>query len=197
MQKINLKIQNSLKAINYKLKASEGYSLIELMVAISVFAIVMSVSSGLFITSMKGQRKAFSNQNLADNVRYAMEIIAREIRMGRDFTIDNDSGACANNCRILFTSSMPRRDGKSVVFFLDPSAEKIMFDDDTGSNPLANSITSANINVTNLDFNLNTNPENSAEPYRVTIVVQAESAGTAIDVKSSITLQTTIAPRVL
>jgi len=39
-----------------------GYTLIELMAAVGVFAIVMSVSSGLFITSIKGQKKAFSNQ---------------------------------------------------------------------------------------------------------------------------------------
>jgi prepilin-type N-terminal cleavage/methylation domain-containing protein len=184
------------KVLSNKIKKRQqyerGYSLIELMVAVSVFAIVMSVSSGMFITSMKGQRKAFSNQNLADNVRYAMEIITREVRMGRGFTVGN-AGTCSNNCLISFTSSMPRRDGKTVTFFLDPNTKKIMFDDDTSAGPPADPITSANIEVTNLDFALDI----GEEPYRVTIVLEAESVGTAIDTKSNIILQTTIAPRVL
>ena len=170
-------------------RVTSGYSLIELMVAVGVFAIAVSIGTTLFVTGLRGQKKAFSNQDLADNIRYAMEIMTREIRMGTGFT----SASC-NGTSCSFTSSMPHRAGKMVTFYYDSANERIMFDDDTNSAPAADPITSANVKVTYLNFTLSEDPDKGGEPYRVTIVLKAESA---TDSASNITLQTTIAPRVL
>jgi len=62
-----------------------GYSLIELLVAIGIFATVVAIMSGMFMTSLRGQKKAVTVQNVADNIRYAMEIMSKEIRMGSNF----------------------------------------------------------------------------------------------------------------
>ena len=56
-----------------------GYTLIELMIAIGIFSIVVAMTSAMFVTSLKGQEKAYTSQNVSDSARYAMEMMSREI----------------------------------------------------------------------------------------------------------------------
>ena len=163
----------------------KGFTLIELMVAVGVFSIAITASSGLFITSLRGQQRTYVVQNLADNARYAMEAMAKEMRMGSGF-----SGAtCAGNS-CSFISHMMHRDGKNVKFSLGTDA-KIMFNDGISELP----ITSANIEVTSLDFELIGGSATTQE--RVVIVMQARVAGSSPYTSADITLQTTVSPRAL
>src|SRR3989344_7091484 len=164
-----------------------GFTLIELMVAVGVFSIAITASSGLFITSLRGQQRTYVVQNLADNARYAMEAMAKEIRMGSGF-----SGCAGNSCS--FISHMMHRDGKNVKFSLGTDA-KIMFDDGTGGGTSELPITSANIEVTSLDFELIGGSATTHE--RVVIVMQARVAGNSPYASADITLQTTVSPRAL
>ena len=184
MQNFIQKLRIPLKAISYKLKADAGYSLIELLVAIGVFATVVAIMSGMFMTSLRGQKKAVTVQNLADNIRYAMEIMSKEIRMGSGFGL--------NGGILQFKSNMPNRNGANVEFSLQGG--QIMFDDDTGALPVATSITSNNAMVTGLNFSLY---PTTGTQKRVLISIQAASAGTASDAATSINVQTTVAPRII
>lgn len=179
-----------------------GYSLIELLVAIGVFATVVSVASGAFAISLKGQKKTVTLQNTADGARYAMEVMAKELRMmsvDRPITVDNNGGACSFNCRIRFSSNMPHRNPTAVLeFYFNPATGKIMFDDDIadGLSLPAESITSSNIRVTSLVFDASGIPVSSTVQPRVTVIAQMESVAAA-DVSTSINVQTTISPRTL
>ena len=157
-----------------------GYTLIELMVSIGVFSIVVAMTSAMFVTSLKGQEKAYTSQNVSDSARYAMEMISREIRMGTSFSSSADS--------IQFTSTMPHRDGQTVNFEL--ISGQIMFDDDTTDAVLAASITSSDTSVSSLSFLLDI-----GDHERITIVMRIESVGTREDVKTTMNLQTTVSPR--
>lgn len=193
MKNSKSKISNSLKATSYKLKASAGYSLIELMVAIGVFAMVVTVLSGMFAISLRGQGKSATAQNVGDNVRYAMEVMAKEMRMG---TIKTTEGYILNSSSdIQFRSNMPNRSGAIVQFFLGASTGQIMFDDDINDALPPEPITSANIAVSALTFDVS-GVSLSSQP-RITIVMRAASVGTAADIETRIDMQTTISPRSL
>lgn len=69
-----------------KSKIQEGLTLIELMVAVSVFTTVLAISSGVFISAIRLQRKALSTQKLLDEVSYATEYMARALRMAKKDT---------------------------------------------------------------------------------------------------------------
>lgn len=176
-------MKQRLKKTNY----TKGFTLIEMMIAIGIFAVVVTITSGTFILSLKGQRKSVTAQNVADNARYAMEIMAKEIRMGSDFI----EGAGY----IQFTSNMPNRAGKTVRFSFDSDASQILFDDDTADTVLEEPITSANSGVTMLKFHV-TGTETGNQP-RITIVLHIASNNTSPDVASFMILQTTISPRSL
>ena len=181
-------------------KFSGGYSLIELLVAVSVFATVVAITSGTFIVSLKGQKKSFTVQNVADNIRYTTEVMAKELRMGENFAADTNGGACSTLCRITFRSNMPHRVPPYVVgpnatqeFYL--SGNQIFFDDEVGAGPAAGAITSLNVTVNSLAFEVSGAPP--ASQPRVTFVIEAESSGSTPDVTTRIDVQTTISQRSL
>lgn len=166
-----------------------GYTLIELLVSISVFAIVVTMVSGAFTITLKGQNKTATVQNVADNIRYAMEVIAKEVRMGDSFPPPG------THSDFTFTSNMPARTGNQVRFRLDNG--RIMFDDDTNpaTAPEDSLTSSSNVNITALSFIVD-GQYPTTQP-RVTIVIEAESIGTKVDVATQIQTQTTVSPRSL
>lgn len=182
-----------MKSEKRKAKSEAGYSLIELMVAIGVFAIVVTVMSGSFAISLRGQGKSATMQNVGDNVRYAMEVMAKEIRMG---TIKTTAGYVLNSSSdIQFRSNMPNRNGAIIRFYLDNVTHQIMFDDDISDALPSEPITSANIAVSALTFDVS-GASSDSQP-RITIVMQAASVGTVADIETHMDIQTTISPRSL
>ncbi len=60
-----------------------GYTLIELLVALAVFTVVIAAPTGFFVSALKGQQKALASQELYDNVSYTLEYISRALRMAK------------------------------------------------------------------------------------------------------------------
>ena len=73
---------NFIKKIRALFKRNEGVSLMELMVAVSVFIIVISVAVGSFVQSMRTQRIALALISANDSINLSIEQMAREIRTG-------------------------------------------------------------------------------------------------------------------
>ena len=69
--------------------SSPGFSLLEMLVAVGLFASVVIVAIGSVMVLLKGQKKAFFIQTNQYNVRFAIEAIAREIRTGINYTQGN------------------------------------------------------------------------------------------------------------
>lgn len=64
-------------------KNNRGVSLIELLVAVSIFSILTLSATKIFILVVEGQRNAMAAQELQNNMRYIFEVISKEVRMAR------------------------------------------------------------------------------------------------------------------
>lgn len=62
-------------------KYRSGFTLIEVLVALSLFSIVITGVIGIFSSGMKGIWGAFGHQNIQDSARFIMESMSKEIRM--------------------------------------------------------------------------------------------------------------------
>jgi len=69
---------------------NKGYTLIEIMVGITIFMIIIAAPVGFFVNSLKVQQKILFTQQLLDNVSYSMEYISRALRMAQK----DISGTC-------------------------------------------------------------------------------------------------------
>lgn len=63
----------------------KGFSIIELLVAISIFVVIIAMSVTVFLRALKTQKSALLLMEANDNVALAVEEMAREVRSGIDF----------------------------------------------------------------------------------------------------------------
>lgn len=72
---------------NQKSKLESGFTIVELLVAIGLFSVVVSISVGGFINSLRAQRQIAALISADSNVSVALEQMAREIRTSSGFSL--------------------------------------------------------------------------------------------------------------
>ena len=90
-----------------KINKESGLTLIELIVALGIFGLVIGMVSGILVLALMSQRRITALRNVEDNIRFATESMAREIRTGKNF---NTSGNL-----LSFTNA----NGESIVYRLN------------------------------------------------------------------------------
>lgn len=73
---------NKMKKNSLKIK---GFTLIEIMVATSIFMVIMLIAMGALISSSDTAKKAQALRSAMDNVNFAMESMARSLRTGTNY----------------------------------------------------------------------------------------------------------------
>ncbi len=66
-------------------KINKGFTLVELMVATSIFVIIMLASMGSLFTLLDASKSSRALRFAMDNVNFAMESMTRSIRMGTNY----------------------------------------------------------------------------------------------------------------
>lgn len=77
-----------------KYSIARGYTLIELIVAMGLFAFVMTLSSGAYLLMIGLNRQAQGIATGIDNLSFAIETMARDIRTGSAYSCAS-SGDCS------------------------------------------------------------------------------------------------------
>jgi len=78
--------------------SKNGFTLIEMMVAVAIFASVVTAVSMLFVSAICAQRQSLALQELLDQTSYVMEYMSRTIRMAKK---DMD-GACTGTAKLNY-----------------------------------------------------------------------------------------------
>ncbi len=167
-----------------------GFTLIEALVSVAVFAIVVSIASGIYISVISVQKKSVSYEKTQRNARHAMETMARLSRM---YAIDYEKYAELTNAG---TSELYLKDpssGKEVEFYLKDYSVKYK-----EGNASEQVLTSDDVDITRLKFYISpTGGESLSQnwPTRVTIVLEAFREG-ARGASATIPVQTTVITRI-
>lgn len=76
----------------------KGFTLIELMVAISIFIIVMTIAMGSIIGVFDANRKSRSLKTVLNNLNLAVESMSKEMRFGKNYHCGAGTVTIAQNC---------------------------------------------------------------------------------------------------
>lgn len=90
----------------------KGYTLIELMVAVSVFTIIVGTAVGGFVSAINFQKKYLAQRELLDQTSYALEYVSRALRMAQK----DVSGTCLGLANVNRTYVDPAGDGTAIKF---------------------------------------------------------------------------------
>src|SRR5680860_894022 len=113
---------------------NKGFTLIELMVATSVFTVVMLIAMGSLIITSDAAKKAQTLNFTMDNLNFAMESMTRSLRMGTDYycssTIEvnnlinngtNIHADCLNGASaIAFVPAKGNPETDFIIYLLEP-----------------------------------------------------------------------------
>ncbi|MBI3442776.1 MAG: prepilin-type N-terminal cleavage/methylation domain-containing protein [Candidatus Sungbacteria bacterium] len=91
-----------------------GFTLVEIMVAVGIFAFIMLATVGIMITVIHTQERIARTQATQDNARFSLELITKEMRTGVNYQVG--AVCAADGSEIHFTGTSGKR-----VYYLDPN----------------------------------------------------------------------------
>ena len=172
--------------MNY-FKQKKGFTIIELLVASSIFVIFLAVAIGSFTRMLQVERTLARRMTMASALQAAIESMAREIRIGQKFNPTNNS-----------TQSLSFENFSEHV--MEPVSVELSFDGGgiiKKNNYGTFTLTPSDVEVTNGHFFVSqTSP---CEPWRITIAFAATPKDTNLKNRpeEKVFLQTTVTSRIL
>jgi prepilin-type N-terminal cleavage/methylation domain-containing protein len=173
-----------------KFKDKKGFTLIEMMVAVSIFVIVAFIVVSTLLTMSYAYKKAQKMRLLMDNFNFALQSISLGIREGTKYTVNCAGGDCFS-----FTPINSDSDAYKVCYSLE--GEKIRKCEGVGTScpcsDKGNDLTSPGIRVDKLQFiDIDNYPD--SDKHLVKILISGE-AGTQPREITSFFIQNTVSQR--
>ena len=99
---------------------TRGFTLIELMVSVAIFAFIMVMALGALLSISAADRKAESIESVMNNLNFAVESMTRTIRTGYDYHCATLAGGDCTSGGTFF--KFTAQDGTSVIYAYDNSS---------------------------------------------------------------------------
>lgn len=123
-----------------------GFTLVEIMVAVSVFVIVAFMVTATLLLIMDASRRANQARTVVDNTNFALESMSQKIKFGSNYTFVEKHGSTGTEAYKTFCF-LDQRTAQVVKYSL--SGGKILMTEGS-SNPVA--ITSDEVKIDFLSF---------------------------------------------
>ncbi len=181
-----------------KLKKNQnGTSLLELVVAVGIFVVLTLSVSNIYLSIANSQKKAIATQSIEESLRFAFEMMSKEIRMAQGNSVGSNCASTGPGYYKIFnninnndaTTSeelyFKNKDGKCVIYKLDSGQ---VFVERGGEGAY---LTPDKVNINNLKFIINDVRGGTVGDFQpsVTIMMEAEKEN------NHIRMQTTISAR--
>lgn len=93
----------------------KGFTLVEVMVAVAVFAIIMLATVDIMLIVLRSQEETTRIQAIQDNARFSLELITKEMRTGSRYQIGKVCTTDGSEIHFIGNS------GQDRVYYLDPN----------------------------------------------------------------------------
>lgn len=176
-------------------KNQTGFTLLEMMIAISLFTVVMVVATSMFLRSIDSQSRSITSKSMQESLNFALAIMANGVAGAKPTA--SDCGCPVENKFFCISGS------SESLTFKNSSDEcvtySVVLDSTRGINILAldragspDYLTPYNVNVSSLKFFIASVDDLNYSIANVTMGIKGESLSRE-DYPDSVFLQTTIA----
>ncbi|PID83663.1 hypothetical protein CSB11_00080 [Candidatus Campbellbacteria bacterium] len=183
-------------------KKEKGFTLIEMLISISLFTVVVTIAFGALITIISASSKAKTLKIVVNNLNLAMESMTREIRTGSFYNCNSSATSpgdgsgndedcilpSAANSNVLYLKS---DDDEEVVYYLDDGQIKV--EKTKNGATTKNTLTGDDVNIEYLKFAVVGAEKGDSVQPRVFIVLQGHI--TKGDADSRFNIQSTVSQR--
>jgi prepilin-type N-terminal cleavage/methylation domain-containing protein len=183
---------------------SRAFTLIEMMVAVSIFSIVMLISTGAISSIIEANKKAHAVKSVMTNLNFALESMSRDMRVGSGYSCGGDAGSGANcptggdsfsfyaNRDVNGSGTVNEFDTVTYTKVGSRIEKQLFMNEGSNGSFVSSPITASEIQVTNMKFYV-TGAESGGDQPKVLIVIQGYS-GTSTT-RSDFNIQTTVSQR--
>lgn len=165
---------------------SAGFTLVEMLVAAGIFSMVVLTLTGAFLAAFRSQRSAFAFLHMQNNIRHVLEVMGREMRTGREFSLPT----LMDPSRIRFTTD---RNVITEYCMFGGAVRKQTGGEICGDRSLP--MTADNVRVEHLEFLLAGAAVDDGRQPRVTILLSIATVGRLGEADLSADLQLTVTQR--
>jgi prepilin-type N-terminal cleavage/methylation domain-containing protein len=166
----------------------KGFTLIELLVVIAIFSIAIGSITGIFISGLSSQRRILAEQEILNQISYAIEYMGRAIRMAKkdDISISGQTKNCLSGNKVNYEtpteSEIKFRNylNQCQRFYLSSNQ---IFEEKEGT---VLALTSPKIKVNTLKFKIFGESQDDTYQPRVTIFMEIESKGKKLQFQTTI-----------
>lgn len=175
---------------------SRGFTLVEIIVAVTLFSLVVVISLGAVLTIFDANRRAQSARTAIDNLNLSLEDITRTVRFGSNYHCDNSGSPddldepqnCPNGDNMLAITF----NGEVIAYRLNSSTNALERSVDGGS---YTKVTAPEMVVQYLRFYVYNSDDDGEQPYVISVV--KGYVGSKPTIQSSFSIQTTMSQRAL
>ena len=183
-------------------KDEKGFTLIEMIIAISIFGIVTSVALGGMFAVLDSNRYAQALESSMANLNFSLESLSRDLKFGQAYFCgaerggpwENDKKATqdGNSCDSLAVTFNEKR----VLYYLDGGVVmKVEYDEDDNQTKSSPVTAIGEVEITGLSFSVRGAGADQKQPYVFITIVGSVDIGGQKDV--GFELQSTASQRVL
>ncbi len=173
---------------------NKGFTLIEVLVSVAVFAVVVSIGAVLFISTANSQKKTISQERVVRDAREVMETISRLARTSpvSFSSYDQLGGKLGAGSLDGPQSALHLLIDEQPVSFFSEDGQVIYRD----SNGIESSVTTDDVEISDLVFYITPSfPDIDDSPQKVTILLTAETGSDSPATGEKMSVQTTITSR--
>jgi len=176
------------------LSNKQGFSLVEMLVSVSIFAIVMTAATGAIMEAINANRKSQSLDLVTGNIQTAIDQMRQEVQRGGTYHCGSSGSisepqSCSDGKNWLAfepSGGDPEDDSDQIVYTIQNN--QIVRSEDGGNTFEA--ITAPSLTVNSLQFFTTAAPSSDEGKKRIQIVADGESEQTD-ETQSEFTAQTT------
>lgn len=190
-----------------RLTANSGFTLVEMIVAVGLFAVVMIVCVSALLSLVNANRKAQALQSVMNNLNIALDGMVRSIRMGSDYdgslgcsAIDSSNPQdCTSGATTLVFEPFggdTSDSGDNRVYVFDSETHRIYKSED--GNPLNGiPLTAPEVSIDEMLFYVvGTNRGDTIQP-KVVVVIKGSAGVPGSVARTTFHIQATAVQRVL
>ena len=101
---------SQIKIKTRQIRKTKGFTLVELVVALGIFVIVITVATSILLSSLRSLRQVAHQAGAMDNISLAVEQMAREVRMSADIDPVDREGS------LLSSFSFINHEGRIITY---------------------------------------------------------------------------------
>lgn len=188
------------KMINTPTEKKRAFTLVELLIAMGVFVVALSIATGGFLSVVRAQRAASSLMAVSDSMSVTLERMMREMRTSYNFCNSQAALFQSDDCRFVPPGGVQFVNANNIVvrYILnnDTNAIERCIGAEAGGAFSCSPVTAENVAVINFFTDLSGAGENDKRPPRVTMRFRVSSTDPQIrDMNIFTSISTTVSAR--